>query len=480
MQLDSQVLADGAIRYASLSTDTWGLGGSVTRYEYDANGSVIRKVTSGANAQTVEYAYTLQNRLASVTSASTNQSQVFVARTLYAYDPAGNRVRSESHASINGVESSAATNIFLVNPASLTGYPQVLEELPAVGSRPVIAYTVGIDMISQTKSGGESTTDFFLRDGHGSVRQLADMSGVISANYAYDAYGPMLGGNPSVAQPAKTAFLYAGEQFDSALQQYYLRARYYDQGTGRFASIDPFFGTLQDPQSLHRYAYCQGDPVNAIDPSGQQLLDVAIYTALITILAGIGLWYYTKPAIRRAKLTTIADLYPSVYADIVNASYGDESVMLLTQFKHWFDAYYDYMAFKEFGSGGKAPDGNDKWACADHAVHFAEYLVKYLRAPEHAGERLQYLRLKQLSLIEATLPFLGKSYLHTWMIADNNESGSYRFTINFDSWQYFDSAPNYHSPLPGSTPGVDDTTTKPGYENFNLQQYKILYTHPNP
>jgi RHS repeat-associated protein len=62
--------------------------------------------------------------------------------------------------------------------------------------------------------------------------------------------------------------LYSGEQFDSKIGQQYLRQRYYDPATGRFNRLDPFFGNLNDPQSLQKYLYTHADPVNGIDPSG--------------------------------------------------------------------------------------------------------------------------------------------------------------------------------------------------------------------
>ncbi len=49
----------------------------------------------------------------------------------------------------------------------------------------------------------------------------------------------------------------------------YLRARWYDATTGRFNRLDPFFGNLTDPQSLHKYAYVHGDPIQGIDPTGE-------------------------------------------------------------------------------------------------------------------------------------------------------------------------------------------------------------------
>jgi RHS repeat-associated protein len=63
--------------------------------------------------------------------------------------------------------------------------------------------------------------------------------------------------------------VYSGEQYDSDLGLYYLRARYYNPVTGRFLSRDPLDGQLSDPKSLHKYLYAGGDPVNVTDPTGR-------------------------------------------------------------------------------------------------------------------------------------------------------------------------------------------------------------------
>jgi hypothetical protein len=49
---------------------------------------------------------------------------------------------------------------------------------------------------------------------------------------------------------------------------YYLRARYYDPGVGRFLSRDSFAGDESNPLSLHKYLYTHANPVNLTDPSG--------------------------------------------------------------------------------------------------------------------------------------------------------------------------------------------------------------------
>ena len=62
--------------------------------------------------------------------------------------------------------------------------------------------------------------------------------------------------------------MFAGEQYDSALNLYYNRARYLNTTTGRFINTDIYEGNDQDPKSLHRYLYDDGDPVDSVDPSG--------------------------------------------------------------------------------------------------------------------------------------------------------------------------------------------------------------------
>ena len=51
----------------------------------------------------------------------------------------------------------------------------------------------------------------------------------------------------------------------------YQGARWYNPANGRFNRLDPFFGNLQDPQSLHKYGYVHGDPIQGMDPTGTSL-----------------------------------------------------------------------------------------------------------------------------------------------------------------------------------------------------------------
>lgn len=52
--------------------------------------------------------------------------------------------------------------------------------------------------------------------------------------------------------------------------------------------MDPFGGNHYDPQSLHKYSYAHGDPVNGIDPSGEfTLIELLVVIGIIGILAAV-------------------------------------------------------------------------------------------------------------------------------------------------------------------------------------------------
>jgi len=49
-------------------------------------------------------------------------------------------------------------------------------------------------------------------------------------------------------------------------------ARQYSSGIGRFLTHDPMMGDMNAPISQHRYLYAGNNPVNGIDPSGEETL----------------------------------------------------------------------------------------------------------------------------------------------------------------------------------------------------------------
>ena len=124
------------------------------------------------------------------------------------------------------------------------------------GSQEVTArYYRGNDLISQEKQGN---TEYFQMNGRGDVTGLTDSSGENVKTFTYDAFGNQLGENASSSTP----FRYNGEYYDEETDLIYLRNRYYSPTVGQFITEDPA------KDGLNWYAYCAGNPVNFLDPSG--------------------------------------------------------------------------------------------------------------------------------------------------------------------------------------------------------------------
>jgi len=151
-------------------------------------------------------------------------------------------------------------------------YTQVV--LEATGTESVL-YTYGDDLLSQERN---SATNYFHYDGLGSTRALSDSSGSLTDSYDYAAFGEVLAQTGST----ENLYQYTGEQFDTDLDQTYLRARYYDQSVGRFTQQDTWMGRNHDPISLHKYLYAQSDPITYIDPTGNFSLS-SVGTALNSV-----------------------------------------------------------------------------------------------------------------------------------------------------------------------------------------------------
>jgi RHS repeat-associated protein len=146
--------------------------------------------------------------------------------------------------------------------ASATDYLlDLAATLPVVISDTDAVYLYGLDIIAEQLAGAERY--YYVHDGLGSVRHLVDSTGQIETRYAYDPFGVPLAGN-GVSNP----WQFTGEAWDAGVELLYLRARYYQPGTGRFITKDPWPGDLWRPGTLNPYVYVGNNPVNLLDPTG--------------------------------------------------------------------------------------------------------------------------------------------------------------------------------------------------------------------
>ncbi len=117
---------------------------------------------------------------------------------------------------------------------------------------------------------------------------LTDQNQSIASTYAYQPYGEQTQGQTqTITQP----FTYVGQYgvMAESYGYYYMRARYYDSGAGRFVSEDPL---VFDGGDVNLYAYVAGNPVGRVDPSGL----ITLYTGFSGTVAA--------PVIGKATLGT--------------------------------------------------------------------------------------------------------------------------------------------------------------------------------
>ena len=213
-------------------------------YTYDNNGN---RKTDPSGAQ---YSWDYENRLTQEILPGTGGTVTFK------YDPFGRRAQKAfTH---NGV---TTTTNYLYDGAN------VLESVDQNGSL-LARYvdSLGVDEPLQEVVSG--TTSYYEQDGIGSVSSLSNSAAALANTYTYDSYGKLAASTGTIVNP----FRFTGREYDSETGEYFYRARYYDQGVGRFINEDPLRGISG---SVNFYLYVNNSPVRLFDPSGMCPCDYA-------------------------------------------------------------------------------------------------------------------------------------------------------------------------------------------------------------
>jgi len=187
---------------------------------------------------------------------------------------------------------------------SKTDLSVILLELDASDSSIKKAYIYGNSQIISQYDGNPFSANkyFYLHDRLGSVRQIIDGEADVVSLYTYNPFGETIEEYGSF----DNSFKFTGQYYDSEIGQYYLRARQYDPHLSRFTGRDPILGNFGEPLTLHKYLYCNNNPLNNWDPAGllydpypknggyynlqqtQQVIDNAVwYTRLLGLPGGV-------------------------------------------------------------------------------------------------------------------------------------------------------------------------------------------------
>ena len=170
---------------------------------------------------------------------------------------------------------------------------------------------LGIDgnVIGTTRYSSEGFKYYtYNKDVQRSTTSVVGEDGKSTVAYDYDDFGVTTTiGDSSFFNEV----CYTGGIYDVSTGLYYLNVRYYDPRNGRFITQDTYRGEVNNPSTLHLYAYCDNNPINYVDPSGHIAIrfgyGVLITIAKITtyvIVAGATYYYikYVAKNLRKKKV----------------------------------------------------------------------------------------------------------------------------------------------------------------------------------
>lgn len=278
---------------SQLKQESLPLTGEQIDYNYDVLGNRLQKkiTKNGAVTQTVDHTFNKQNQLIRITEGSTavewqyddNGNLLDDGKFTYIWD-ADNRLR-KVNSKANGTliaeywYDDADRRIRKNVGGSITNYIYEGKGLNVLyetnESNTITAYhTFNItgQLMARTEISGNTQTRYYYHyNAHGDVVMVTKDSGstkseLIVASYVYDAWGNILYQEGSYAE--KNPYRYAGYQFDTETNNYYLTARYYNPKAGVFIAMDPDPGDEDDILTQNGYTYANNNPVMLVDPDG--------------------------------------------------------------------------------------------------------------------------------------------------------------------------------------------------------------------
>jgi RHS repeat-associated protein len=225
-------------------------GATAESFAYD-NGGRVTYIERGS--VTNRLGYNTADQLTAVTNGA--------AWVSYTHDAAGRRTLSTNSSSVVRRFVTAGTpQTDLESPLLITDLSgNVQQGFVYLGRHPLLRFDA------------TGTPVYYLEDAMGSIAALATTSGTTNASFNYDGFGNLrsAGGSTNVPTGTEGDFRFHGAWWEKGTDLHHMRAREYDQRTGRFVSRDPRKGVFQRPETFNTYAYAVNNTHVFIDPAGE-------------------------------------------------------------------------------------------------------------------------------------------------------------------------------------------------------------------
>jgi RHS repeat-associated protein len=226
-------------------------------YRYDKKGNQVEAI-DGKAGTTTSYEYDVENQLIHV---RIDKNGTKVSEEYNEYNGAGQRIKKNDIIVTDSGKEETETICYYYEGSLLlytTDENGVKTSQNIIGNQNNAFATIRYD-------GNKQREHFYSKDVQGSVTNLVDNTGICSKSYNYTDFGET---EERFESEVDNEICYTGGVYDDLTGLYYLNARYYNSDDGNFLSQDSYRGTEGNADSWNLYAYCAGNPVNYVDPSG--------------------------------------------------------------------------------------------------------------------------------------------------------------------------------------------------------------------
>ena len=212
-------------------------------FTYDNNGNITSK-------NKLTFQWNFKNRLTAVTNEDTYAT--------YYYDYKGIRKKKQVQ------NEKTQWNVYYIDEFSEVRQGKLLKYI-----------YVGKNRIACFDNSNVNKKQFYCNDHLGSISFVLSEAGKILNIIAYFPFGKKRFGLKNF----EVNYQFTGIELDNESDLHYFNSRYYDSVVGSFFRVDDLGQVIPDdwlknPQQLNIYAYCRGNPIKYIDPSGNTPWDI--------------------------------------------------------------------------------------------------------------------------------------------------------------------------------------------------------------